>query len=118
MFTRPPVPSEQAIIRRIRELRLAASWSQGELGRRMAGRGWPWYPQTVARAESGQRHLRIGELEELAAIFAVTPSALMGDLDVRDAAAARAALEREVRDRIAAEIAGRNRGDSGTSRAA
>ena len=107
MLVRSPVPAEQEIARKVRALRQASGWSQDELARRMAGHGWPWYAQTVARVEGGRRHLRIGELETLAAIFAVTASALLGDLDVPDAAAARAALEREVRERIAAEIAGR-----------
>ena len=104
VITRPPVSAEQAVARRIRDLRRAPEWSQADLAARMTSRGWPWYPQTVARIEGGHRHLRIGELADLADIFAVTPSALLGDLDVPAAATARAALERDLREQMATEI--------------
>ena len=106
MLVRPPVPAEEAIARNIRALRQAAGWSQADLAQRMTARAWSWYPQTVQRIEVGNRHLRIGELDDLAAIFGITAAAFRGDLDISRVAAAREAIEQEVRQRIIAEIAG------------
>jgi transcriptional regulator with XRE-family HTH domain len=102
-----PNPAEQAVARKIRELRQAAGWSQGQMAQRMTAAGHSWYPQTVGRVELQERHVRIGELVDLAAIFGINPALFFGALDIPSAAAMRIAIEREVRQEIAAEIAGR-----------
>jgi transcriptional regulator with XRE-family HTH domain len=53
----------------IRDMRIRLGLSQGELGRRMADLDWPWYQQTVRRAEEGTRKLTAGEAAALARIF-------------------------------------------------
>lgn len=97
-------PVEQAAAARLRELRQAAGWSQEQMARRMAEAGHPWHQQTVGRIESGRQALRLGELVDLAAIFGVDPASFFGTLDVPSATAMRIAIEREVREQIAAEI--------------
>lgn len=101
---RPPVSDEQSVARKITELRQGARMSQGELARRMFARDWPWYQQTVARVERCERHLRLGELADIAAIFGVPMPEFLTGFDAADAAEARNALERELRENIAAEI--------------
>lgn len=56
----------------VRRLREAAGLSQGEVARRMAGRDWPYYQQTVARVEDGRRKPGIGEAQALASILGAT----------------------------------------------
>lgn len=107
MLVRSPVPAEQAIARKVRALRQESGWSQDELARRMTARGWSWYAQTVGRVEGGQRHLRFGEIDDLAAIFGVDTAAFLGEIGIRPAAAARAAIERDVLQQLATEFAGR-----------
>ena len=107
MQVRSPVPVEQAIARNIRELRQASDWSQADLARLMAAKGWPWYPQTVQKVEADNRHLRIGELDDLAAIFGVTAAALRGEIDAPGAAEVQAALKRELWQHISDEAADR-----------
>lgn len=77
----------------IRERRKALQMSQGELARRMADLGWPWYQQTVRRAEDGSRKIIAGELKALARIFGTGTDRLM--MPGREASAA-ALLEHSV----------------------
>jgi transcriptional regulator with XRE-family HTH domain len=60
----------------IRLRREGLGWSQADLAQKMAASGWKWHPQTVHRAEQGQRKVTIGEAEALARLFAVTVDAL------------------------------------------
>jgi transcriptional regulator with XRE-family HTH domain len=46
--------------------RKALKLSQGELARRMAGWGFPFYQQTVRRIEEGRRKVSVGEAAALA----------------------------------------------------
>lgn len=46
--------------------------SQADLARKMADQGWPYYPQTIHRIESGQRKVTLGEAWSLASILKTT----------------------------------------------
>ena len=56
----------------IREERGRQKLSQGELARRMAERGFPYYQQTVRRIEEGRRKVSVGEAKALADILGTT----------------------------------------------
>jgi transcriptional regulator with XRE-family HTH domain len=56
----------------IREERGRRKLSQGELARRMAERGFPYYQQTVRRIEEGRRKVSVGEATALAEILGTT----------------------------------------------
>lgn len=103
---------EQAVARKLKELRQLAGLPQVKIAERMFSRGQPWHQQTVYKVEAGQRPVRVGELADLAAIFGVTPATLLSDDDYGDAAAEREVMEHALREQIAAEIL------SGTERAA
>jgi len=100
--------AERIVADRLRELRTGARWSQSDVASRMNERGWPWHQQTVGRVERGQQALRIGELADLAALFGVSPCGLLAAED-HDPAAERRAVERAIREQIAAEITASSR---------
>src|ERR1700760_1636093 len=56
----------------VREARERRKMSQGELARRMADRGFPYYQQTVRRIEDGRRKVSVGEAKSLAQILETT----------------------------------------------
>ncbi len=56
----------------VREQRELKKLSQGELARRMAERGFPYYQQTVRRIEDGRRKVSVGEAAALAGILGTT----------------------------------------------
>src|SRR6516164_3759995 len=56
----------------IREERERRKLSQGELARRMAERGYPYYQQTIRRIEEGRRKVSVGEAKALAEILGTT----------------------------------------------
>jgi transcriptional regulator with XRE-family HTH domain len=56
----------------IREERERRKLSQGELARRMAERGFPYYQQTIRRIEEGRRKVSVGEAKALAEILGTT----------------------------------------------
>jgi transcriptional regulator with XRE-family HTH domain len=56
----------------IREERGRQKLSQGELARRMADRGFPYYQQTIRRIEEGRRKVSVGEAKALADILETT----------------------------------------------
>ena len=56
----------------VREQRELKKMSQGELARRMAERGFPYYQQTVRRIEDGRRKVSVGEATALASILGTT----------------------------------------------
>jgi transcriptional regulator with XRE-family HTH domain len=56
----------------IREERGRQKLSQGELARRMAERGFPYYQQTIRRIEEGRRKVSVGEAKALADILETT----------------------------------------------
>lgn len=105
---------EQAMAGRLKGLRNLASLSQPELAERMTAKGHPWHQSTVWKIEQGKRQVRVGELEDLAAILGVTPAALLSDDSYREAVAVRDVMERAVREQVAAEIlsGARNTGDA------
>lgn len=70
----------------VRERRVRLGLSQGEIARRMADLGWPWYQQTVRRIEDGSRRAGAGEAKALARILGTTVDRLM--MPGREASAA------------------------------
>ena len=72
----PPGVIDEWVAWNIRLRREGLGWSQADLAQKMAAAGWKWHPQTVHRAEQGQRKVTIGEAEALARLFAVTVDAL------------------------------------------
>lgn len=68
----PPELSEQRFAENLRQAREKAGMSQVSLADQMAGRGWPWRQQTVARVENGQRMVRLGEALAIAEILGAT----------------------------------------------
>lgn len=100
--------ADLSIGRRVRELRESARMSQGSLATAMTRLGHPWHQSTVSRIEHGTQPLAASELPGLAGIFSVSPVQLLG-LDVRLTAEERRKLEYDLREQIAAEIAGQAR---------
>jgi transcriptional regulator with XRE-family HTH domain len=96
---------ESAVAERVSGLRKAAGWSQKQLAVKMAALGWSWHQQTVASVESGARQVRIGELPDLAGLFGITLTALLG-ADPLPAADQMRALRHAVREEIIAELSG------------
>lgn len=67
-----PENLEALVIQTLVDLREERGWSQSELARRMAERGWDKYTQmTVSRTEKGERPIRLNEAEALAEVFEV-----------------------------------------------
>jgi transcriptional regulator with XRE-family HTH domain len=60
----------------VRETRERLGLSQGEVARRMADAGWPYYQQTVARIEDGRRKPGPGEAHALAEILGTSVAKL------------------------------------------
>lgn len=72
-----PEDLEARVIRSLVDLREERGWSQSELARRMAERGWDKYTQmTVSRTEKGERPIRLNEAQGLADLFEVDLSTL------------------------------------------
>jgi transcriptional regulator with XRE-family HTH domain len=68
---------EARVIQTLVDLREERGWSQSELARRMAERGWDKYTQmTVSRTEKGERPIRLNEVQGLADLFEVDMSFL------------------------------------------
>lgn len=65
--------------KRLKEIRLLRSWSQGELAKRMRSTGLPWLQSTVSKVEMGERSVDITDLLGLAACFGIEPGDLLED---------------------------------------
>jgi transcriptional regulator with XRE-family HTH domain len=77
----------------VRILREAMNMSQRKLAAAMDS--WGWHQQTVGLVENGQRSVRFGELESLAAIFGVSLDRLgWGVAEATEAELVRAQAER------------------------
>lgn len=61
----------------IRDARIRAGMSQGELGRRMKELDWPWSQQTVARTEDAARKVGAAEAAAIARIMSTTVDRLL-----------------------------------------
>ena len=105
---------ERAVAGKLKALRDLAALSQPQLAERMLRKGHPWHQSTVWKIEHGTRHVRVGELADLAAILGVTPAALLSGDDHQEAMGARDAMDRALREQMAAEIlsGARNAGDA------
>jgi transcriptional regulator with XRE-family HTH domain len=71
----PPLPAglaDERFATNIREIRQRKKMSQGELARRMAEQGYPYYQQTVRRIEDGTRKVSVGEAVALGQILSST----------------------------------------------
>jgi transcriptional regulator with XRE-family HTH domain len=88
---RGTVPDDELTEKRfavnLRAKREAAEMSQVAFAQEMASYGWPWRQQTVARVESGQRLIRLGEAKTAAQILQTSidlltlPTGQMQELD-------------------------------------
>jgi transcriptional regulator with XRE-family HTH domain len=65
-----PDPEAQAG-RALRRLRTARGWSQEEVAQRMKAYGYDFHQTTIAKIEAAQRPIRVRELADLAALYAV-----------------------------------------------
>lgn len=82
----PPEITEQRFAANLREARESSQLSQYALAQKMNDRGWPWRQQTVARVESGQRMVRLGEATAITEILRVPLDKLIQPAgDSRDA---------------------------------
>ena len=63
---------EVVVAQRVRELRRSRGWTQDDLAREMAARGWPMHQTTIAKLETQVRPIRLNEAATLAAIFEVS----------------------------------------------
>lgn len=70
---------------RIKDLRQAQDWTQGDLAARMTSAGYPMHQTTVAKIESGSRPTNVGELAALAAIFGVPIGDIFATVERGDA---------------------------------
>ena len=68
----PPGVADEQFAVRLREERERRHWSQADIARIMAGRGWRWHTQTVQKIEAGHRKVPVGEAKALAEIFGTT----------------------------------------------
>ena len=67
---------EERFGERVKHLRKARDWNQGELAERMTEAGYPMHQTTVAKMESAARPTNVGEVAALASIFGVAISQL------------------------------------------
>jgi transcriptional regulator with XRE-family HTH domain len=72
----------------IRQTRERLKLSQGEIARRMADRGFPFYQQTIRRIEEGRRKVSVGEAKAIAEILDTTVDQLTASVPEADAALA------------------------------
>jgi transcriptional regulator with XRE-family HTH domain len=83
----------------IHQTRERKKLSQGELARRMAERGFPFYQQTIRRIEEARRKVSVGEAKALAEILDTTVDQLTASVPEADAALAVTAASIDVWDR-------------------
>jgi transcriptional regulator with XRE-family HTH domain len=82
----PAGVADERFAANIREERERRKLSQGELARRMAERGYPYYQQTIRRIEEGHRKVSVGEGKALAEILHTTVDRLTWPGQVASAA--------------------------------
>lgn len=63
---------EKLFATRLRQLRIGRGWNQSDLARELEKVGLNWRQQTVARAESEGRPLRLDEAHAIASVFGET----------------------------------------------
>lgn len=63
---------DRYFVANVRQAREELEWSQNAVAQRMAGQGFKFHQTTIARIESGQRPVSLGEAEALARIFNTT----------------------------------------------
>lgn len=90
--------SEQRAGRELRRLRLAQGWSQEETARRLDAYGYDWHQVMIGRIETAQRPLRLNEAVDLADLFGIPLTDLLGSPETPEQAAERT-LRREVAER-------------------
>lgn len=73
------VSDAQDLAQNIAAARNAAGWSRARLAEELQKSGLPnWHATTVARVETGQREVRVGELSTIARAFGLPPDMLLG----------------------------------------
>lgn len=75
------VEHERQFGERVRELRQARDWTQGELANRMTAAGYSMHQTTIAKIESGNRPTNVGEVTALASLLGVSVADLFPDED-------------------------------------
>ncbi|MEW1685073.1 helix-turn-helix transcriptional regulator [Streptomyces sp. NPDC093594] len=76
-MTRPWGELTKQVARTVRDLRERRSWTTDDLSRRLTDAGYSLAQSGVARLESGGRRITVDDLEALAAVFGVHPTALL-----------------------------------------
>ncbi|TFE78222.1 XRE family transcriptional regulator [Micrococcus aloeverae] len=93
----PGAETEARFVAAMKRLREESEWSQGEMARRMTELGWKGFHQTtISRIEKGERPVRLGEAQGIAAALNVTVDQMIhagednftGGADLERAAAA------------------------------
>ncbi|MFJ9030021.1 helix-turn-helix domain-containing protein [Streptomyces sp. NPDC102274] len=75
--TRPWGELTKQVARTVRDLRERRQWTTDDLSRRLTEAGYPLAQSGVTRLESGGRRITVDDLEALAAVFGVHPTALL-----------------------------------------
>lgn len=68
--------AEQAMGRKVRQLRTERGWTQEDLRQRLAEHGWPLDQTTISNLELGRRPIRVAETVALATAFGLPPLAM------------------------------------------
>ncbi|MEV6662756.1 helix-turn-helix domain-containing protein [Streptomyces nigra] len=71
------ITAEEAMGKQVKRIRELRGWSQQELARRMADKGYSWRQTTVAKTEAADRPIRVNEVQGLAVVFGVTVNDLL-----------------------------------------
>jgi transcriptional regulator with XRE-family HTH domain len=71
---------ERAVGRNLRALRNARGWPLRETAERMKAFGYTWHQTVVAKIETGDRPLRLGEAIDLASLYGANLGDLFGEL--------------------------------------
>ena len=70
---------------RVKDLRQARGWTQGDLAQRLTAAGYPMHQTTVAKMEGGSRPTNVGEVAALAAIFGIPIGSVFSEVEDEDA---------------------------------
>jgi transcriptional regulator with XRE-family HTH domain len=105
----PRLPGEMdhdaVLARRVRELRVKAGLTQRQLADLMSGAGYRMHQTTIAKIESGERPVVVGEAIQLAGVLGVTLPALLteppsdDERRLHEAQIAVVSLQRELAER-------------------
>ncbi|GAA1078088.1 helix-turn-helix domain-containing protein [Tsukamurella spumae] len=92
-----PTTPEQRIAENIKAIREDLKMKQGQLAERMTAMGYKWHQATVAKVETNERQVQLGEAHALAAVFGVPLQDIVGATSEAMNAAKLSALVTRVR---------------------